>query len=86
MNDSNARFNEIDAAVEDSGHSFNPQTERFEAIIGSDADNNLDHDWQSFASTLPDVTEEELRNYISWKMELTDHSRYQKLADELTEE
>ena len=81
-----ARFHEIDALVGYSGHRFNPQTERFEAAVGSDAENDLDHDWRSFLGTLPGVSEDEFQEYVSWKKAQAEQAHYQELADEMIEE
>jgi hypothetical protein len=80
------RFQEIDIRVEESGHRYNPNTERFEATVGSDADNNLDYDFQSFRSMLSDVDLDELRAYMSRKAKEADDEFYQHEADRMFEE
>jgi hypothetical protein len=69
------RFYEIDIQVEDSGHRYNPNTDRFEATVGSDADANLDH-----------VSEDELRKYASRKSKEADDAFRSDEADRTIEE
>jgi hypothetical protein len=80
------RFYEIDIQVEDSGHRYNPNTDRFEATVGSDADANLDHDLKSFTSALVDVSEDELRKYASRKSKEADDAFRSDEADRTIEE
>ena len=86
MTDRDARFHEIDALVGDSGYSFNPQTERVELGVGSDAENNLDHDWQSFLDMLPSVSADEFRAYVTWKKEQAEQAHNQDMADEMVKD
>jgi len=72
MATSDDRLHEIDNLVDESGHRYNPNTGRFEATIGSDAENYLDHDSQSFRDTVPDVTDEEWKDYRAWKRKLAE--------------
>jgi hypothetical protein len=62
-------------------------TGRFEAVVGSDAENNLDHDAESLRTSLPEeVGEEEFRAYMHWKAEKAEAEYAQEQADELIEE
>ena len=65
-----ARYLEIDTEVEDSGHWFNPSSGRFEATGGSDADNNLDHDPESFRTSAlaSSVSQDEMGEYMTRKV------------------
>lgn len=87
MTEQETRFHHIDILVEDSGHSYNPLTERFEATVGTDAENNLDHDWQSLRTSLAEeVGEEEFREYMHWKAEQAEASLAESEAEALLEE
>jgi hypothetical protein len=75
------RLAEIDAQVSDSGHRYNSLTGRFDATSGSEAYNNLSHDWQSFLGTLTDVSEDELKDYMKWRKQLNEGMAMQDDAD-----
>ncbi|HBJ36131.1 MAG TPA: hypothetical protein DDZ51_15555 [Planctomycetaceae bacterium] len=84
MNDD--RYYDIDNQIDDSGHRYNHSSGRFEATIGSDADNNLDHDAGSFLGTLDGVSEAELNEYMKRKSAELDAKHLEARANELLDE
>lgn len=81
------RFNEIDIMVSDSGLNYNPTSGRFEATVGSDAENNLDFEWSDALSMLPEELEEdEFREYVSMKDQKADDEFHEQEAHRIMEE
>lgn len=82
------RFHEIDIAVESSGYSYDPFTERFTSSNESESDNNLDFDWKSVGRSIPGVTEEEFQEYCERKRKEGEKEmdQYMPMEDEEPEE
>jgi len=86
MPDHEARFGEIEALLDSANLWYNPQTGRFEAAGGAEAENNLDHDAESILGLLEGVTEEELGAYMKWAGEKADEKYYEEEAERLLAE
>jgi hypothetical protein len=60
MADKATRMNEIAALVKASGFSLNRQTGQFETVMGQA------QDFRTVQAALPEVSEEELREFVKW--------------------